>query len=88
MSFAMSFKGFESEACGIRSYEWAVGTEAGFSDVVPFSSIGLAQLNESHAVAQANLEVSVRHFYDSALLEFMWLYLWLRFKKTVDISSP
>ena len=29
-SVAISFSGFESPACGIRSYEWALGNESSY----------------------------------------------------------
>ena len=56
-SVAVTFSGFESPACGIRSYEWALGSEPGWSDILPYSSVGIVMLNESHGQAQAHLPV-------------------------------
>ena len=54
---AITFSGFESPACGISSYEWALGSEPGWSDILPFSSVGIVMLNESNGHAQAHLQV-------------------------------
>ena len=54
-SIAISFDGFSSPACGIRGYEWAVGSEPGWSDVLPYTSVGIVMLNESQGHAQIHL---------------------------------
>ncbi|XP_013400547.1 uncharacterized protein LOC106166509 [Lingula anatina] len=56
-SIACSFVGFESEACGITAYEWAIGSEPGFSDIRDYSSIGIVMANESAGFAQTNLDL-------------------------------
>ena len=58
-SIGMSFMGFESAACGIRSYEWALGSHAGYSDITPFSSFGLVMRNSTHG--QAELHLPLEH---------------------------
>lgn len=55
-SIAMTFSGFESVACGIDLYEWAIGSKPGFSDVQEFTSYGLTMLNETHGQGQAHLQ--------------------------------
>ena len=55
LTVAISFQGFDSPACGIRAYEWALGTQPGYSDVMPFTSYGIVMVNESHAVAEVHL---------------------------------
>ena len=54
-SVAVTFDGFESETCGIRSYEWAAGSEAGWSDVLPYSPVGIVMLGEGRGQAQAHI---------------------------------
>ena len=54
---AITFDGFTSPGCGIRSYEWAVGSEPGWSDILPYSSVGIVMLNESRGQAQVHLEL-------------------------------
>ena len=53
----MTFSGFESEACHIRTYEWAVGSELGYSDILPYSSVGIVMLGKGKGQAQAHLQV-------------------------------
>ena len=54
-SVGITFEGFESPGCGISSYEWALGSGPGLSDIQPYSSVGIVMLNDSHGQAQAHL---------------------------------
>lgn len=54
-SVGITFSGFESPACGIRGYEWALGSEPGWSDILPYTSVEIVMLNESHGQAQIHL---------------------------------
>ena len=56
---AISFSGFESEACGIVGYEWGVGSTPFATDVLPYSDFGLVLLDEDNHVgfAQAHLQL-------------------------------
>ena len=56
-SVGITFEGFESPACGIRSYEWALGSEPGWSDVLPYSPVGVVMHNDSHGHAQTHLQL-------------------------------
>ena len=58
ITVAMSFQGFASPACGIRGYEWSLGSEPGYSDILPYTSYGIVMLNESHAIAEIHLPSS------------------------------
>ena len=55
VTVGISFQGFDSPACGIRSYEWALGSQPGYSDILPYSSYGIVMLNESHAITEIHL---------------------------------
>ena len=54
----MSFQGFESAACGIISYDWAIGTQPGYSDVLPFTKYGIVMKNETHGFAEISLSLN------------------------------
>ena len=56
-SVGITFLGFSSPACGIRAYEWALGSEPGWSDILPYSSVGIVMLNDSHGQAQTHLHL-------------------------------
>ncbi|XP_013394005.1 uncharacterized protein LOC106161555, partial [Lingula anatina] len=56
-SIACSFVGFESEACGITAYEWAIGSAPGLSDIRDYSSYGIVMVNETSGIAQGNLDL-------------------------------
>ena len=62
-SVAITFKGFESVACGIVSYDWAIGSQPGYSDVLPYTNDGIVMRNATHAVAQVNMELDSKHYY-------------------------
>ncbi|XP_069134676.1 uncharacterized protein [Argopecten irradians] len=55
-SLAVTFAGFESEACDIRKYEWAIGSDAYKSDVLPYTGYGLMVHNSSHGQAQIHMD--------------------------------
>lgn len=57
-SVSGSFYGFESEACGILKYEWAIGTSAYSSNVLTYTTFGLVLLNTTHGQCQINMEVN------------------------------
>lgn len=56
-TIAISFHGFESEMCGVVSYEWSLGYQPGYSDIIPFSSYGIVLLNDTHGFAQIDIEI-------------------------------
>ncbi|KAK3084977.1 hypothetical protein FSP39_022291 [Pinctada imbricata] len=56
-SIAMTFGGFESEACNIVGYEWAVGTQPYYSDVLPYTDYGVVMLNATHGQGQIHLQL-------------------------------
>ena len=56
-SIAMTFGGFESEACNIVGYEWAVGTKPYYSDVLPYTDYGIVLLNDTHGQGQIHLQL-------------------------------
>ena len=56
-SVGVTFEGFLSPGCGIRSYEWALGSEPGWSDILPYTSVGIVMLNETHGQAQTHLHL-------------------------------
>ncbi|OWF46933.1 Delta-like protein 1 [Mizuhopecten yessoensis] len=55
-SLAITFAGFQSEACDIRKYEWAIGSDAFKSDVLPYTGYGLMVHNSSHGQAQIHMD--------------------------------
>ncbi|KAJ8312545.1 hypothetical protein KUTeg_009918 [Tegillarca granosa] len=56
-SVALSFAGFESEACNIVSYEWAIGSEPYQSDILPYTDYGLVLHNKTHGHAQIHVQL-------------------------------
>ena len=62
-SISITFKGFDSVACGIVSYEWAIGSKSGYSDVLPYTSDGVVMRNATHAVAQVNMELESKQYF-------------------------
>ncbi|XP_021370398.1 uncharacterized protein LOC110461300 [Mizuhopecten yessoensis] len=62
-SIGVSFNGFRSAACNIVKYEWAVGSGAYFSDIVPFSDFGIVLRNESFGHAHLNIKLDENVFY-------------------------
>ncbi|XP_067685182.1 uncharacterized protein [Haliotis asinina] len=63
-TFAMSFAGFQSIACGIVAYEWGIGTEPYVTDIVPFTSFGIVKTNESSGFGQTDIQLfeGVKYF--------------------------
>ncbi|XP_060074374.1 uncharacterized protein LOC132554093 [Ylistrum balloti] len=57
-SLAVTFAGFESEACNIIKYEWAIGSDAYMSDVLPYTGYGLMVHNSSHGQAQIHMDLT------------------------------
>lgn len=57
-SVGITFSGFDSPACGIRGYEWALGSEPGWSDILPYTGAGIVMRNGSHGHAQVHLPLS------------------------------
>ena len=51
-SVAISFTGFESQACGISGYEWGVGTHPFYTDIIPYTNYGLVVSNSTSGFAQ------------------------------------
>ena len=51
-SIAISFSGFESEACGISGYEWGVGTHPFYTDIISYTDYGLVVTNSTSGFAQ------------------------------------
>ena len=56
-SLAASFFGFESEACNIIGYDWAIGTKEYGTDVLSYTNYGLVMLNETHGQCQIHTEL-------------------------------
>ncbi|XP_062598765.1 uncharacterized protein LOC134260192, partial [Saccostrea cucullata] len=56
-SLAMSFNGFESEACNLIQYEWAIGYKPFTYDVLPFTDYGIVMHNETFGQAQIHLSL-------------------------------
>jgi hypothetical protein len=54
-SLAMSFNGFESEACNIVQYEWAIGYKPFTYDVLPFTEYGIVMHNATCGQGQIHL---------------------------------
>ncbi|XP_048251916.1 uncharacterized protein LOC124135018 [Haliotis rufescens] len=63
-TFAMSFAGFKSIACGIVAYEWGIGTEPYVTDIVPFTGFGIVKTNESSGFGQIDIQLfeGVKYF--------------------------
>jgi len=63
-SVSASFYGFESEACNIISYDWAIGRTEYGTDVMTYTEYGLVMNNNSHGQAQIHLELyeDVKYF--------------------------
>ncbi|XP_046375524.2 uncharacterized protein LOC124148470 [Haliotis rufescens] len=51
-SLAMSFDGFGSDACGITSYDWAIGTQPYLSDIMHFTNYGLTMVGDGAGYAE------------------------------------
>lgn len=62
-SIGMSFIGFQSVACNIEQYEWAVGSEPYTTDILPFSHFGIVLQNSSFGQAQGNIKLVEDHAY-------------------------
>ena len=45
-TITMSFSGFESALHGIDRYEWAIGTQPRYDDVMPFTDYGIIVTDE------------------------------------------
>jgi hypothetical protein len=56
-SLAMSFSGFESEACNIVQYEWAIGYKPFTYDVLPFTDYGIVMHNASCGQGQVHISL-------------------------------
>ena len=56
-SIAASFYGFESEACDIISYDWAIGTTEYGTDVLTYTDYGVVMNNHTHGQAQIHTEL-------------------------------
>ncbi|XP_061177745.1 uncharacterized protein LOC133186528 [Saccostrea echinata] len=56
-SIAMSFTGFESEACNIIGYNWAVGSSPYFTDILPYTEYGIVLRNKTVGHAQIHLKL-------------------------------
>lgn len=61
-SIGMHFQGFESEACNITGYEWAIGSQPYLTDVYEFTKYGLIY-NETHGKAQAHVQLDENKTY-------------------------
>lgn len=61
--FSVSFHGFDSEACKILDYEWAIGSEPGFSDVQMFTRYGVAMINKTHGVGQVQIHLEEMKYF-------------------------
>jgi hypothetical protein len=61
-SIAMQFQGFESEACNIVKYEWAVGSKPYFSDINEYTEYGIVH-NETHGKAQTHVPLKENSTY-------------------------
>jgi hypothetical protein len=56
-SVAMSFVGFESEQCNIVGYEWAIGSQPFYYDVLPFTDYGIVLMNGTYGRGQIHTEL-------------------------------
>ncbi|VDI44467.1 Hypothetical predicted protein, partial [Mytilus galloprovincialis] len=56
-SVGMSFVGFESEQCSIVGYEWAIGSQPFYYDVLPFTRYGIVLVNDTHGRGQIHTEL-------------------------------
>ncbi|KAL3857351.1 hypothetical protein ACJMK2_012027 [Sinanodonta woodiana] len=63
----MSFNGFESEACNIIGYEWAIGFVPYGSDVLPFTDYGIVMINDTFGHAQINIQLYDNQLYFSTV---------------------
>lgn len=54
-SLAMSFNGFESDACNIVQYEWAIGYKPFTYDVLPFTDYGIVMHNATCGQGQVHV---------------------------------
>ena len=73
-TLTIHFNGFKSDECGIRFYEWGVGTTSYLTDVMPFTSSGLVMRNETHGQAQGFVSLrhgQVRTFYDKYVSSYL-----------------
>ncbi|XP_061188852.1 uncharacterized protein LOC133197029 [Saccostrea echinata] len=61
-SIGMHFHSFESEACNIVKYEWAIGSKPFFSDINGYTEYGIVH-NETHGKAQAHVELKENETY-------------------------
>ncbi|XP_062588035.1 uncharacterized protein LOC134249704 [Saccostrea cucullata] len=61
-SIAMHFHGFESEACNIVKYEWAIGSKPFFSDINGFTEYGIVH-NDTHGKAQTHVRLQENQAY-------------------------
>lgn len=61
-SIGMHFQGFESEACNIIGYEWAIGSQPYHSDIYHYSKYGLVY-NETHGKAQTHVQLDENKTY-------------------------
>jgi len=56
-SVSASFFGFESEACNIISYDWAIGTTEYGTDVLTYTDYGVVMNNKSHGQVQIHIDL-------------------------------
>ncbi|XP_070204336.1 uncharacterized protein [Littorina saxatilis] len=56
---SLLFSNFSSEACGIESYEWGVGSSPCETDVLPFSDFGLVVDPDVEGSGSAHAEVTL-----------------------------
>ncbi|XP_063447918.1 uncharacterized protein LOC134727466 [Mytilus trossulus] len=56
-SVGMSFVGFESVQCSIVGYEWAIGSQPFYYDVLPFTRYGIVLVNDTHGRGQIHTEL-------------------------------
>ncbi|XP_052073991.1 uncharacterized protein LOC127711867 [Mytilus californianus] len=56
-SVGMSFVGFESEQCSIVGYEWAIGSQPFYYDVLPFTRYGIVLVNDTYGRGQIHTEL-------------------------------
>ena len=57
-SVSMSFGGFSSDACNIESYDWALGSEPYFSDIIPFTDINIVMEDNMHGFGEMHIDLS------------------------------
>ena len=56
-SIGMTFIGFESEACNIVGYEWAVGSKPYWTDILPYTDYGLVMKNGTYGQGQIHVQL-------------------------------